>query len=196
VSILALSGGQKLGILAVAAVFIGFALASSFLLSRRNPDFPGPRGVVFFSVLSVALFVAMLTAMFAFAREEHESAGHEAAPGQTQAGETQPGETQPGGTQPVETLPTETGAGGAAEGDPEAGKEVFASAGCTACHTLADAGATGTVGPNLDQAKPSYELAVDRVTNGAGAMPSFAEQLSEEQIRDVAAYVVEATSGS
>ena len=33
------------------------------------------------------------------------------------------------------------------------------------------------------------ELVVDRVTNGFGGMPSFAETLSEEQIQDVAAYV-------
>ena len=69
------------------------------------------------------------------------------------------------------------------------GKQVFESAGCVACHTLADAGASGTVGPNLDQAKPPATLVVDRVTNGAGAMPSFKGKLSEKQIEDVAAYV-------
>jgi mono/diheme cytochrome c family protein len=36
---------------------------------------------------------------------------------------------------------------------------------------------------------------VDRVTNGSGAMPAFEGQLSEQQINDVAAYVVQATSG-
>ena len=69
------------------------------------------------------------------------------------------------------------------------GKEVFASAGCATCHTLADAGSTGTVGPNLDDAKPSKELAIDRVTSGAGAMPPFAGQLTDEQIDAVATYV-------
>ena len=54
---------------------------------------------------------------------------------------------------------------------------------------LADAGATGTVGPNLDETKPSEALVVERVTNGKGAMPSFADQLSEAQITEVAAYV-------
>ena len=44
---------------------------------------------------------------------------------------------------------------------------------CGGCHTLADAGSTGNVGPNLDDAKPSYDLVVDRVTNGQGGMPSF-----------------------
>ena len=70
-----------------------------------------------------------------------------------------------------------------------AGKQVFASAGCAACHTLSDAGATGTVGPDLDAARPSAALVADRVTNGLGAMPSFAGKLAPEQIADVAAYV-------
>jgi mono/diheme cytochrome c family protein len=74
-------------------------------------------------------------------------------------------------------------------GNATAGKEVFESAGCTGCHTLADAGSTGTTGPNLDDAKPDYALVVDRVTNGAGVMPPFKGQLSEQQIQDVAAYV-------
>src|SRR5581483_6500869 len=81
------------------------------------------------------------------------------------------------------------------KGDPAAGKQVFETAGCKSCHTLKDAGATGNVGPNLDQAKPPLDLVVDRVTNGKGVMPSFSGQLSEKQIADVAAYVVQATSG-
>ena len=36
---------------------------------------------------------------------------------------------------------------------------------------------------------PSFELAVDRVTNGQGVMPAFGDSLTEQQIRDVAAYV-------
>ena len=81
------------------------------------------------------------------------------------------------------------------KGDPAAGKQVFETAGCKSCHTLKDAGATGNVGPNLDQAKPPLDLVIDRVTNGKGVMPSFSSQLSEKQIADVAAYVVQATSG-
>jgi mono/diheme cytochrome c family protein len=82
------------------------------------------------------------------------------------------------------------------KGDPTAGKKIFLSAGCTGCHTLADAKATGTVGPNLDQAKPDYRLATARVTLGKGQMPSFKGQLSAQQIADVAAYVVKATGGT
>ena len=69
------------------------------------------------------------------------------------------------------------------------GKAIFASAGCSGCHTLAAAGASGTVGPNLDDAKPSKALAVDRITNGRGGMPSFKGQLSEAQIEAVAEFV-------
>jgi len=82
------------------------------------------------------------------------------------------------------------------KGDPAAGKKTFLSAGCVGCHTLKDANATGTVGPNLDQAKPDYRLATARVTNGKGAMPSFKGQLSDQQIADVASYVVTATGGT
>ena len=81
------------------------------------------------------------------------------------------------------------------EGDPGKGKEVYASAGCGGCHTLADAGSSGSVGPNLDDSKPDLALAVDRVTHGQGAMPPFEGQLDEQQIADVASYVVQSTQG-
>lgn len=74
-------------------------------------------------------------------------------------------------------------------GDATDGETIFASAGCGSCHTLAAAGTTGTVGPNLDESMPSKELAVDRVTNGRGGMPSFEDQLTEAQIEAVAEYV-------
>jgi mono/diheme cytochrome c family protein len=82
------------------------------------------------------------------------------------------------------------------KGDPTAGAKIFSSAGCIGCHTLAAAHATGTVGPNLDQAKPDYRLVTARVTNGKGVMPSFKGQLTDQQIADVASYVVTATGGT
>jgi mono/diheme cytochrome c family protein len=93
------------------------------------------------------------------------------------------------GTLPEATTTAQTSTAPSLKGDPAAGKKVFQSAGCTGCHTLKDAGSTGTVGPNLDEAKPSQERAVDRVTNGQGAMPSFKGQLSDAQIQAVAKYV-------
>ena len=84
------------------------------------------------------------------------------------------------------------------KGDSTAGAKIFASAGCIGCHTLAAAHATGTVGPNLDTVtpKPDYRLATARVTLGKGVMPSFKGQLTDQQIADVAAFVVKATGGT
>jgi mono/diheme cytochrome c family protein len=77
---------------------------------------------------------------------------------------------------------------------PTDGKSIFAAT-CGSCHTLADAGTTGTVGPNLDASKPPKALVVDRVTNGQGAMPSFADSLDPDQIEAVADYVSSAAGG-
>jgi mono/diheme cytochrome c family protein len=81
-----------------------------------------------------------------------------------------------------------------AGGEPSAiggtdGKSVFASAGCGSCHTFQAAGSNGTIGPNLDEAKPPFELALERVTNGKGAMPSFRDRLTDAQIQAVAEFV-------
>jgi mono/diheme cytochrome c family protein len=78
-------------------------------------------------------------------------------------------------------------------GDPVAGKDVFKAKSCGACHTLADAGATGTIGPDFDVSKPSLGRAVDRIVNGKLGMPSFKGVLTTKQIADVAAYVVQAS---
>jgi mono/diheme cytochrome c family protein len=72
---------------------------------------------------------------------------------------------------------------------------VWASAGCGSCHALAAAGAEGSVGPNLDELKPDFDSIVAQVTNGGGGMPAFSDSLSEAEIADVAAYVVQSTSG-
>jgi len=93
----------------------------------------------------------------------------------------------------TETTTTETTPG--PEGDATAGKVIF-TANCGGCHTLADAGTSGTVGPNLDDSKPDAALVVDRVTNGKPpVMPPFGGTLSAQQIADVAAYVSSAAGG-
>lgn len=117
------------------------------------------------------------------------------------AGCSKPGEkvVAPLPTKVVGTVPKAQTAAVPAQykkGDPAAGKAVFASAGCASCHTLAAAKAHGTVGPNLDQAKPPLSKVVLRVTKGQGAMPSFKGQLTDKQIADVTAYVVKASGGS
>jgi cbb3-type cytochrome c oxidase subunit III len=90
---------------------------------------------------------------------------------------------------PVPPQPGETTAGETTGGAKPDGKAIFEEAGCGGCHTLAAAGTNGTVGPNLDDAKPSKELVIERVTNGKGVMPSFKGQLTPKQIADVAAFV-------
>jgi cbb3-type cytochrome c oxidase subunit III len=64
---------------------------------------------------------------------------------------------------------------------------------CGTCHVLADAGTSGTIGPNLDQAKPSLQKAITQITNGGGGMPAFKGQLMQAQIRALAQYLVRVT---
>jgi mono/diheme cytochrome c family protein len=100
------------------------------------------------------------------------------------------------GTLPAATTETTTQAATPnLKGDATRGKAIFASAGCGGCHTLQAAGTSGTVGPNLDDAKPDFALVFDRVKHGKGAMPSFDGQLTDQEIADVAEYVVESTHG-
>ena len=89
----------------------------------------------------------------------------------------------------------DTAAPAATSADVALGKRVFLSAGCASCHTLADAGATGSVGPGLDAAQPSASLVAERVRDGKGVMPSFAGTLSDTEIAAVAAYVSGAAAG-
>jgi mono/diheme cytochrome c family protein len=68
------------------------------------------------------------------------------------------------------------------------GKQIFTQS-CGGCHTLKDAGTSGSVGPNLDDLKPDQATAQRQVTNGGGGMPAFKGQLSDAQIKAVAQYV-------
>ena len=89
------------------------------------------------------------------------------------------------------------GCGGGSEEDTpppasggDAGKELFVS-NCGNCHTLAAAGASGKVGPDMDQLRPGPDLVKSQVTNGGGGMPAFANKLSAEQIQQISDYVAE-----
>jgi uncharacterized cupredoxin-like copper-binding protein len=78
-----LSTGHKIGLAVVAAVFIGFALASSFVAPRRRPDFPGKNGLSVFVIVSVFLFASMISAVVVFGRESEAKGAGEAAAGVT-----------------------------------------------------------------------------------------------------------------
>ena len=164
-----LSGITTLGktvLIVVAVTFIAWALITAIFVPKRHSVFP--RRLDAFLLVSAVLFVAQMSAvLWVTGTQEIEEEAH--------ASET-------GGNGESE--------GAGAVGDAVAGKALFASAGCGACHALADADAGGAVGPNLDEAKPPAELVVERVTNGMGAMPSFSDELTETQIAHIAAYVV------
>lgn len=75
-----------------------------------------------------------------------------------------------------------------------AGRAIFLDD-CGSCHTLSEAGTSGTVGPNLDEASPSVDTVRTQVREGGGAMPAFEGELSDDQIEDVAGYVAQAAGG-
>ena len=74
--LLALSTWHKIGLAGVAAVFIVFALASSFLFPRYRPSYPAGR-LGWFVVVTLALFIAMLAAVEIFGAEPAEKAAAE-----------------------------------------------------------------------------------------------------------------------
>jgi mono/diheme cytochrome c family protein len=77
------------------------------------------------------------------------------------------------------------------------GAKVFADAGCGDCHTMRSANAKGQVGPDLDEIRPNEAKVVKQVTNGGNGMPAFKDELTAEQIQQVAAFVATAAgSGS
>ena len=66
---------------------------------------------------------------------------------------------------------------------------------CGGCHTLADAGTSGAVGPNLDDAAPDAATVKAFVRGGGGGMPAFGDKLSNAEIDAVAAYVSSVAGG-
>lgn len=176
--------GKDVALGLFALVLVVFSLVVSILIPRRDPGFPG-RNLRVFLVVAVLLVAAMLGAVEVFG-ESHEEEG---AGGQA-------GETQEGG-----------GGGAGGGGDPAAGRQLFTATGCDTCHTLQDAGATAEVGPNLDESLQGDDAALIQqsivepdavVTEGYSAdlMPeNYGEQLSEEDLANLAAYLVQATGG-
>ena len=84
------------------------------------------------------------------------------------------------------------GTGGyTSEGSQGSGKKLFIQA-CGGCHTLADAGGTGGVGPSLD-ANPrlTHDYVVGAISEGRGAMPAFRDQMTADEIAALAAYIVQ-----
>ena len=150
------------------------------------------------AVVLIFLVAAFGVVAVGCGQEQEQTATPETVEGEattpTDTTQTETTETETTQTETDTTETTETGTTPSLEGNPAAGKEVFLGpSACGGCHTLADAGSTGAVGPNLDETQPSEDRIVQIVTNGQGGMPSFSDDLTDEQIRQVAEYVEQAS---
>ena len=200
--VLALATSHKIAIAAMGAVFIAFALVSSFVLPRRSPNFPN-RNVGLFVLASVVLFLAMLTAILVFGVEEEEpSAEASAAETSTEGGE-EPGATRrtdrdathgdatdrdaTHGDDPRRRRGGDRRRGGGRDGLRECGLHGLPHArGGRLVRQRRPEPRSGEAGPRPD---PRARV------NGKGAMPPFKGQLSEQQIADVVEFVYSSTHG-
>lgn len=82
----------------------------------------------------------------------------------------------------------ESSGGSPSKAELKEGRALFVDS-CGSCHTLADAGTTGTIGPNLDAHQPGEGQVRTMIEQGGGAMP--ADLLTGEKADLVAAYVAE-----
>jgi mono/diheme cytochrome c family protein len=172
-----------------AAILVLFSLAVSLWVPRRDPGFPG-RSLRTFALIAVLIVAAMLTAVEVFGESHHF------------------GEAE-GGEEAATTEATETGGGGGGggsggEGDPAAGEQVFAANQCANCHTLQAAGATATIGPNLDETLQGQDpdFIRESIVNPSaqiaegfqdGLMPTdYGEKLSDEELANLVAFLAQA----
>ena len=92
-------------------------------------------------------------------------------------------------------------AGPANAADPQVlarGKTLFSTVqpACALCHTLKAAASSGQVGPDLDELQPDAERVLRAVRNGLGVMPSFEGQLTEQDMRALAAFVAHSSGAA
>jgi mono/diheme cytochrome c family protein len=199
-------------LLIAALALVGFALVVSLVMPRRNPGFPG-RHLGALLLVAALLIIAMLTAVAVLGQSHHFASAEGVSGTTTQQPATTTSATTTEATTTsattTETTPTQTGGGGPT-GNATAGKEIFTTTAqppCSSCHTLAEAGATGQVGPNLDDVLKGKDAAfvhqsiVDPnavIAPGfsAGIMPAtYGSQLSEQQIADLVAFLEQAVNG-
>ena len=76
--------------------------------------------------------------------------------------------------------------------EPSVGYQLFNNAAqppCAACHSLKAAGAKGVVGPNLDELRPDAQRIRTALAQGVGAMPAYADQLSDAEVTALVAFI-------
>ncbi|HEY3492553.1 MAG TPA: c-type cytochrome [Solirubrobacterales bacterium] len=180
------------GVLAVSAIIVTF-------VGLKSDKFPGralPLIVVWFAVFVVG--AATFAVRYSVEHQEHNEHKLEHANEEIEADEgddanSEEAEAHEEGSQEEEPVGP-TNAGEASGGDPAAGETVFAE-NCAGCH--GEDGHGGPGGPDLTTMPlaQTEDGAIQQVTNGGGGMPPFGEQLSEEEISNVAAYVVQNVVG-
>jgi mono/diheme cytochrome c family protein len=188
----------------IGGVLVVLALAIS-AIGMRKPNFPSKRGLGIVAGVMVLVVAATATAAVIAARDEQqtrlEEQNEEAALEAEATGDTfEEGQASEGTAETAETEPA------APADEITLGEQVFASAGCGACHTLAAAQSTAQIGPNLDETliakDPAYirEAIVDPnavIADGFGpdTMPgTYGSQFSEEEITALVAFISESTS--
>lgn len=112
------------------------------------------------------------------------------APGSTTEESEDHEDAVPNAASTTQTSMTPPGEGGEeGDADPQLlarGKELFTDS-CGSCHALADAGTSGTVGPNLDDLAPNRDETLKQIDEGGGGMP--ADIVTGDDAEAVAAYV-------
>lgn len=157
---------------------------------------------------TVAGIAVMVVVIVAAGGETDNSSSLGVNPGVSTAAVSTPASSAPASTSGGSSGGSSGGGSTGATGDANAGKAVFASNGCGSCHTLAAAGASGTIGPDLDKIsgdaqKAGMPLAAfikESITDPAAftasggpwttPMPTtFGSSLSSTQIDDLVALI-------
>jgi cytochrome c553 len=160
----------------LALALIGLALFVGALLLRRAPT-----GILVFGAVLVG-FGLGIPALVIDDNTTDDSGGGGAAAVSPESG---------GGDQAPEEASAQSGEGGGGGGGSASaeGKQIFTQS-CGTCHTLSDAGTSGSIGPNLDELKPDKARVVTAIENGGagtGAMP--ANIVTGQEAEAVAEYV-------
>jgi mono/diheme cytochrome c family protein len=145
-----------------------------------------PKALILFVILALAGAV-VIAGCGGGGSSSSESTAEEAAP----PAEEEPAEEEAPAEEPKEEAEETAGQERSGESSLIAeGKTVFTT-NCASCHTLKAAGASGTVGPNLDELEPDLATVEHQVVNGGGPMPAFGNEgiLNAKEIKAVATYV-------
>jgi uncharacterized membrane protein (TIGR02234 family) len=160
----------------LALALIGLALFVGALLFRRAPT-----GVLIFGAIVVAFGLGVPALVIDDNTTENGGGGGASA--------AAPSGEAAGGDQQGSEASAEPGAAAGGASASAEGKQIFTQS-CGTCHTLADAGTNGTVGPNLDELKPDknrVQTAIEKGGAGTGAMP--ANIVTGQEAEAVAEYV-------